>query len=388
MNSLILTKSQNKKKYVKYNTNKRGAFFENVKIPVNLTPKIGLNSNTIDLVYEKRFQDLEFINIDNNNNNNNDDTECDIINPFDFIDKVFNIKKHISNNVNTICNVFQPVFKNGKKTTGFGDFIRGSYFLIQFCEEYNFLCEFKISNHKIKYLLKNFENSHDLPAFITDEIIKNTDTNHKPLIDSSNTINNNTDYNISNDFFVFLESCPIFDNTIYINTIIYPNLNISSHHREKMMFLLEPATVMIEKINNALKNLNLNSYCYEVIHIRFGDEYFLNELKLMDNEKIKKIFYYLSNLNKTKNYLLLCDNNVLKKIIISKFQFFKAIFNEIVHTKDSDIEIDNLKNTMLDFYLMSYSTNITSFSVYKHGSGFSQWCAETYDIPYVCKYLN
>jgi hypothetical protein len=53
-----------------------------------------------------------------------------------------------------------------------------------------------------------------------------------------------------------------------------------------------------------------------------------------------------------------------------------------VHTLENDI--NSLKNTLIDFYLMSQSKQIISFSVYQHGSGFSKWCAVTYEIPYVC----
>ena len=50
--------------------------------------------------------------------------------------------------------------------------------------------------------------------------------------------------------------------------------------------------------------------------------------------------------------------------------------------------LKKLENTMLDFYLISKSKNVMSYSVYEHGSGFSKWCAFTYDIPYYCKYVG
>jgi hypothetical protein len=37
---------------------------------------------------------------------------------------------------------------------------------------------------------------------------------------------------------------------------------------------------------------------------------------------------------------------------------------------------------------MTYSKYIYSFSVYDHGSGFSKWCATTYNIPYICYSLQ
>jgi SsrA-binding protein len=62
----------------------------------------------------------------------------------------------------------------------------------------------------------------------------------------------------------------------------------------------------------------------------------------------------------------------------------KMFFNEITHFGEG-VELDNnkVKNTLVDFYVMATSKKIYSFSVYDHGTGFSRWCAETYNIPYV-----
>ena len=51
------------------------------------------------------------------------------------------------------------------------------------------------------------------------------------------------------------------------------------------------------------------------------------------------------------------------------------------------LEEEKVKNTLLDFYLLSLASAILSYSHYEHGSGFSYWCAKTFDIPYTCKYI-
>ena len=68
----------------------------------------------------------------------------------------------------------------------------------------------------------------------------------------------------------------------------------------------------------------------------------------------------------------------------------KFIIHDIIHVADATHESDltSLENTMIDFYIMSYSMAITSFSVYLHGTGFSNWCAITYNIPYECYYIG
>jgi len=88
---------------------------------------------------------------------------------------------------------------------------------------------------------------------------------------------------------------------------------------------------------------------------------------------------------------LITDSNILKQYIIKFYPTLnvKFIINNISHTANNinNDDDDSLLNTLSDFYIMSYSKCINSFSVYKHGSGFSQWCALTYGIPYSCKLL-
>ena len=68
----------------------------------------------------------------------------------------------------------------------------------------------------------------------------------------------------------------------------------------------------------------------------------------------------------------------------------KTLFKEIIHLCESDTHVENnekIKNTLIEFYLMSFSKEIKSYSCYEHGSGFSYWCAKTFNIPYSCKYM-
>ena len=61
------------------------------------------------------------------------------------------------------------------------------------------------------------------------------------------------------------------------------------------------------------------------------------------------------------------------------------IVNEITHFGEGvELQENSVKNTLIDFYLMSFSKKFISFSTYPHGSGFSKWCSITYEIPYIC----
>ena len=151
---------------------------------------------------------------------------------------------------------------------------------------------------------------------------------------------------------------------------------------------------MHEYIDESLLNLSLIKHNYSVIHIRYGDMFLINNKMQLEEKYINQLKKEISEIidkNKFKNtkYLLISDNIVIKEIIVKLWNNIFTLFTDISHLGEGVIlETKKVKNTMLDFYLMSNANNIYAFSVYNHGSGFSQWCAETYDIPYICKILK
>ena len=97
----------------------------------------------------------------------------------------------------------------------------------------------------------------------------------------------------------------------------------------------------------------------------------------------------LDKLDLSQKYLLISDNTIIKNIIQSNYLFIKTHFNEISHTGEGiQLETNKLQNTMIDFCLFSHAINVIAFSVYKHGTGFSKWSAETYNVPYCCRFLK
>ena len=74
--------------------------------------------------------------------------------PTDLDYNLEDIEIHIlSENIKQIFNVYQHIYKNDKNASGFGDFIRGSYFLMQFCDTFNLKFN-AIINHPIQNFLK------------------------------------------------------------------------------------------------------------------------------------------------------------------------------------------------------------------------------------------
>jgi hypothetical protein len=284
------------------------------------------------------------------------------------------IEIHIlSESIKHVINVYQPIYKNDKKASGFGDFIRGNYFLMQFCDTFN-LKFTAIINHPIQKFLKNngihkLHNS-ELPSYENIEFYQQVKI--EGFLDENN-LNNflNTSEN-TND-----------NRNVFINTYLYPQNDVPQKHKEVMRSILEPIPELILQVNNVLVNLNLERHSFNVIHVRSGDKYLI-ENSVIDPAFIKKLANVLYFLNSNETYLLLTDSYKLKYVLMKLFPRLKMFFNEITHFGEGvELNEEKVKNTLVDFYVMANSKKIYSFSVYDHGTGFSRWCAETYNIPYI-----
>jgi len=280
-------------------------------------------------------------------------------------------------NIKQIINVYQPTYKNNKNASGFGDFIRGNYFLMQYCDTFNLKFNVLI-NHPISYFLKNrllqLQNN-EYPNYENIEFYQQVkiegfldENNFNQFLNSSENTNNN--------------------HNVFINTYLYPEKNVPQKHKEIMRTILEPIPEIITQVNNVLTNLNLEKHAFNVIHIRSGDKYLI-ENSIIDPNFIKKLVNVLFFLNNNETYLLLTDSYKLKYVLMKLFPRLKMFFNEITHFGEGvDLDYNKVKNTLVDFYVMASSKKIFSFSVYNHGTGFSRWCAETYNIPYISHTLK
>lgn len=296
-----------------------------------------------------------------------------------------NSSLNIGHNIK-IINIYQTDYMNGN-AQGLGDFLRGSYYLIQFCEKYNYIYEIDLSRHLLCHFLKKLHTHENKQRGNLSNVYKFDNINSEFLIGEKNEIQ----FKISNNykfFEHFLKNQKIINDTITLYTNSFPILPIKMEDKKYMRSILEPTDEIIETSKKILERINLMNKPFTIIHIRYGDDYLVHNEKKFNLENLEKLKSEINNLPKSENYLLLADNNPIKRYIINQFPFIKTFFKEISHSGEKVNEINKIKNTMVEFYLMSYSKKILNYSSYLHGSGFSKWCAVTYDIPYKSKYIN
>ena len=302
--------------------------------------------------------------------------------------------------ITTIYHIYQQKYAHNINVTGFGDFIRGCFFISQVCNKYNFKCEILI-HHPIAFFLEKFYTSYSsnslLDNLLSETNVMFTQSNLKDTIFNKN--NNNIDgFLLSNkpfnDFIDYLCSLKIVNNSIYSYNTLFPYDEITIEERKTIQALLEPTNEMKTYVDDTIFKLEIIKQKYIIIHIRSGDDYLKNETKIFNTQYFNiltnEIFQIINNNNEQNtDFLLIADNNEIKYLMCEKFNIIKTLYKDITHLGEGiELERDKIKNTLLDFYLMSNSFSIFSFTVYPHGSGFSHWCSKIYDIPYTCKYIG
>tara|TARA_B100001059_G_C17825753_1_gene581252 strand:+ start:541 stop:1827 length:1287 start_codon:yes stop_codon:yes gene_type:complete len=352
--------------------------------------------------YKNDMEDICLINGMNHQNTNSDpNISSDIYSRMNAIYAKFNFLEksktcHQLINGKTIVNIYQPRYQHNKSikyASGFGDFLRGCYFLLQFTSNINTDTAFCINHHLTKYLRNNTKHYQNkmlncLPC--------NDITNwSKCVYDRNNNIISNS-YKLS-DIDAFLSLLINYarntkDKNIYIYVNMYPMINIPNYHKELIINMLEPSDEINDCLQTIMNKLQLTKNNYRIIHIRMGDKYIKNISLYSDKNKshttlISKIRNVVNN-NKDDKYLLISDCNTIKPVLMNEFNNIIGFQHEIAHFGEGQ-ENNELtsKNNMIDFYLMSFSRSINSFTCYPHGTGFSLWCALTYDVPYNCMYI-
>ena len=281
------------------------------------------------------------------------------------------IKPVIKSNINTrkIVNVYKQKYINNSGM-GIGDYIRGSFFLLELCKENNFEFDLDFSDHPISKFLINQYN--DKKIDYTNVLYFHNYNRNKSKSDIMDYINSN-------------------NNKIqYLFTNNHPSINkITQVEKNIIESKFIPNKELDNAIEETLNKLNLTKKKYNVIHIRVGDRYII-ENKEIDTIILNDIYNIFKNItfNGNEKYLLLSDSKELKKKLKNKYPFLIVQNNDMVHLAGNCSNDDALKNTMVDFFLIANSNAILVMSIYAHITGFSHYCSIIYNIPISLIRLN
>lgn len=114
---------------------------------------------------------------------------------------------------------------------------------------------------------------------------------------------------------------------------------------------------------------------YSILHFRLGDDELLRE----SQANISHHFLPMIQANKNLNTILISDS--------IRFKADPEVRREVyvLTTVPKHLGLcdnsDSIKDTLIDFFLLSRSTDIKTYSCYNWVSGFVKWASTIYDIP-------
>ena len=258
--------------------------------------------------------------------------------------------------------------KTNRCSPGLGDFIRGCLAMMKLCEKYNYNFYIDKDSHEMFSYIQKSEIFIDNNFFIDNncqELRK-----HENILElippmGYDSINNQLEH-----LFYSKQNFNIITNAFINFPVVWGNINDYQYNILNKM--LTPNQELQNEITIMFKALGVEKHNYNILHIRTGDQLIRNdriEQTLVDD--IKKIIN-TNNLileetiivsDSTKiAYELQKYNNLLKYYPTKKIHLGERVL------KDNENKKEHIKETLLDFFLISYSKNVTAIP----GSGFSR----------------
>ncbi len=243
-------------------------------------------------------------------------------------------------------------------TNGIGDYIRGCFCMLQILTRLNIPFDMDVSTHPVhKWLQPGPTYNKKVEEFHHDHIYKDRAKLIKHWLSKADGI------------FTFF-------------TNEYPLYPITFKERLFIQNKLLPSNVMKLYVQETKDKWGVSGP-YNIIHLRCGDECLINgkppnyDLFINAIQQIKLNSY---------PYIILSDSYQMKLHLHKLYPSFILSNDVPVHTSHTNEE--QVKDTMRDFFLFTSATQVYSFSVYAHGSGFSEWACQLYNVPYHAKYLH
>ncbi len=276
--------------------------------------------------------------------------------------------------IKKLVNVYQIKYINALGG-GLGDFLRGSFFLLQIAMTYGLRFDIDYNNHPLCKFLYKEKNTIDENIDYSNVYYYYPDNGEK------------TTQQFYNNFIKYLNYNKV--ETLYLLNNNYPIKNITKFQSNFIKSKFLPNEELTNAITKEMNKLNILPNNFSVIHIRTGDRFIVNGENL-DNELITKVTKILSKININGPIVLLSDCNKLKIYLKNIYPQIIININKITHLaiKHKPDNYTSIKNTLIDFFIMSKSNKIYAMSPYGHRTGFSEYCSKMFIIPYEFYNLN
>lgn len=238
---------------------------------------------------------------------------------------------------------------------GLGDQIRSTLGTLRFCERAGIQCIVDLSLHPISALLAQKKHTY------SDLLQSNKNSIHALLTH---------------------ELGPFLQNQFAISDVVFCYVawgvdvySIPPSPREiaAMNELLTPTELFASYIKDMTCALPWSEY--SILHFRLGDTEVIQEKKDTNYEPI----FAIAKAHMTSTDILLSDSAAFKeKCRLPLFTFKNPVAHLGFHT-----DVDKIKHTLFEFFLLKHATSIKTYSVYGWSSGFATVAAYLYNIPLI-----
>lgn len=257
----------------------------------------------------------------------------------------------------SLIHTYRTSCKTVAQPPGFGDFLRGSSALYQFSKKYNFDLKIDFSRHPLSQFLeqpntKIFDDDVEVHEFFNQNISR-----LEPFI---STLTENSQS--------------------FVTTHCLPISLIDEGDRRFLKKWLSPNR-QLKSILKDIQNQLGRDYC--AVHLRMGDHAMGNDIAAVPF--VDAWFRDVIVPEWGDRILVLSDNRWIKEYLSERFGA-KFIPNSPVHLGQCgslESPSEGVRDSIIDFFILSKSRNIYQYSVYPWGSGFSDMCARIYRIPLI-----
>lgn len=161
---------------------------------------------------------------------------------------------------------------------------------------------------------------------------------------------------------------------MYILTNDFYDGEVGLDVQEFIKHILTPNVEFNKIINNTIKSIPFSNY--NILHFRLGDNYFFNKVE----EDYKKYTDIIKNI-KQDNDILITDSDNFKKHIFLEENIF--VLNTFICHLGVETDEDKIRDTLLEFFIITHAECIKTFSSIHKVSGFVKWISAIYNIKLV-----
>ena len=154
---------------------------------------------------------------------------------------------------------------------------------------------------------------------------------------------------------------------------------------------LQPSAELETYSASCLTQLNVTG-AYSVLHVRLDDAICFphavgsSQATLNDQLMTDLVASVRSKVDADKTYILISNNQAVKDALTGAN--IRSLPTAVCHIGQNQTPTDEqLRDTLLDFFLMSRASEIAGFSTYKR-TGFSLECATIYNVPYTFTWVE